>query len=142
MKFLKSLMNFMKNFQSIPNYLPSSFRVILVIYALIVLYRVNENEIEVFESIGVAIFPAFFIGYIATISPEYLNLMKPVSEIEDKRPELGLMAELKSLRENEIRTLFIFVPIYILITYQLNKKIIHNLFNIITLDFSTSHAAR
>ena len=117
-------------FQPASKILPGAFRIILIIYALIVLYRVNGNKIQIFESIGVTIFPAFFMGYIATISPHYLNIFEPIDEIDDERPELGFFKELKTLKDHELGTLFIFIPIYSLITYQLNKKLIKKVYNV------------
>ncbi len=106
---------------------PSPLRLILIIYSLIVLYRVNNRRNEIFEMVGVSFFPAFFIGYVATISPEYLNIFKPIDEIKEKSPELGLMTEIHNLEDHEIKTLFVFIPLYVLITYQLNKKLFHKL---------------
>jgi hypothetical protein len=106
---------------------PSPLRFTLIIYSLLVLYRVNNHRIEIFEMIVVLIFPAFFLGYVATISPEYLNILKPIDQIQDESPKLGLMTEIHNLEDHEIKTLFIFIPIYILFTYQLNKKLFHKI---------------
>ena len=100
----------------------------MIVYSLIVLYRVNGNKIQIFESIGVAIFPAFFIAYIATVSPQYLNILEPIEDINDETPQLGFFEELRALRDHQVGTLLIFTPIYILITYKLNKKLIHKIF--------------
>ena len=63
---------------------PSPLRLTLIIYSLIVLYRVNNKndaiEIDLLEIIIVSLFPAFFLGYIATVSPEYLNIFQLVSD--------------------------------------------------------------
>ena len=77
-------MEFAEKFQPVSKLLPNSFRLSMIVYSLIVLYRVNGNKIQVFESIGVAIFPAFFIAYIATVSPQYLNLLEPIEDINDE----------------------------------------------------------
>ena len=121
-------MEFAEKFQPVSKLIPNSFRLSMIVYSLIVLYRVNGNKIQIFESIGVAIFPAFFIAYIATVSPQYLNLLEPIEDINDETPQLGFFEELRALRDNQVGTLFIFTPIYILITYKLNKKLIHKIF--------------
>ena len=97
----------------IPNFL--SLRFIVTIYALAVLYRINGNEIHLLESIGVIIFPAFFLGYTASVSPEYINIFQPKDTITGKKPELGLINELKNLERDQVRTLLIFSPIYLYI---------------------------
>ena len=125
-----SVFDVISKFQPFSTVFPIILRLILVIYALVVLYRVNGNQIQVFESIGVAIFPAFFIAYIATISPHYLNIFKPIDEIDDT-PELGFLKELKTLKDNQLATFFIFIPIYSLITYQLNKQLIKKVLRIV-----------
>ena len=112
---------------------PSPLRLTLTIYSLIVLYRVNNKnktiEIDLLEIIIVSLFPAFFIGYIAAVSPEYLNILQPESTITGKKIELGFLNEIKNLSKDKKRLLFIFIPIYVLATYQLNKKLIHKLYN-------------
>ena len=111
----------------IPNIL--SLRLLVTIYALAILYRVNDDKIYILESIGVLIFPAFFIGYISVVSPEYINIMQPKSTIKEKRPELGFINELKNLEKDKIRTLLIFLPIYIYLSYKLNKGLIDSIIN-------------
>ena len=112
---------------------PSPLRLTLTIYSLIVLYRVNNKnktiEIDLLEIIIVSLFPAFFIGYIAAVSPEYLNILQPEITITGKKIELGFLNEIKNLSKDKKRLLFIFIPIYVLATYQLNKKLIHKLYN-------------
>jgi len=130
-KSLEKIMEFAEKFQPVSKLLPNSFRLSMIIYALIVLYRVNDNTIQVFESIGVAIFPAFFIAYVATVSPQYLNLLEPIEDINDDTPQLGFFEELRTLKDNQIGTLFIFTPIYLFITYKLNKELIHKIINML-----------
>ena len=113
----------------VPHFL--SFRLILIIYALTVLYRINGHKIQVFESIGVAIFPAFFLGYTATVAPEYINIFQPESTITGPKPDMGLIRELKNLKQNQKRTLMIFIPIYIIFTYKLNENLIDSVINYI-----------
>ena len=112
---------------------PSPLRLTLTIYSLVVLYRVNNKndaiEIDLLEIIIVSLFPAFFLGYIATVSPEYLNIFQPESTITGKKIELGFFNEIKNLSKDKRRLLLIFIPIYVLATYQLNKKLIHKLYN-------------
>ena len=112
---------------------PSPLRLTLTIYSLIVLYRVNNKnktiEIDLLEIIIVTLFTAFFIGYIAAVSNEYLNILQPESTITGKKIELGFLNEIKNLSKDKKRLLFIFIPIYVLATYQLNKKLIHKLYN-------------
>ena len=79
--------------------------------------------------IGVSLFPAFFLRYIATVSPEYLNIFQPESTITGKKIELGFFNEIENLSKDKRRLLLIFIPIYVLATYQLNKKLIHKLYN-------------
>ena len=127
-KSIEKIMEFAVKFQPVSKLLPNSFRLSMIVYSLIVLYRVNGNKIQIFESIGVAIFPAFFIAYIATVSPQYLNILEPIEDINDETPQLGFFDELRALRDHQVGTLLIFTPIYILITYKLNKKLIHKIF--------------
>ena len=131
-KKLEKIIGIAEKFNPVSKLLPSPFRLSLIIYALIVLYRVNGNKVQIFESIGVAIFPAFFIAYIATIGPHYLNLLEPIEDITDDAPELGFFEELRQLKNHQIGTLFIFIPIYLLITYKLNKKLLHKVMNMIS----------
>ena len=42
---------------------------------------------------------------------------------------MGLIHEIKNLKKNQIRTLMIFIPIYIIFTYKLNKNIIDYILN-------------
>lgn len=111
----------------IPNFL--SLRFVVTIYALSVLYRINGNEIHLLESIGVIIFPAFFLGYTASVSPEYINIFQPRDTIKGKKPELGLINELKNLKRDQVRTLLIFSPIYLYLSYKLNKSLIDSVVN-------------
>ena len=112
---------------------PSPLRLTLTIYSLIVLYRVNNKnktiEIDLLEIIIVSLFPAFFIGYIAAVSPEYLNILQPMNTVTGEKIELGFFNEIENLSKDKKRLLFIFIPIYVLATYQLNKKLIHKLYN-------------
>jgi hypothetical protein len=124
----------------VPSFL--SLRLILIIYALAVLYRINGNKIQVFESIGVAIFPAFFLGYTATVSPEYINLFQPESTITGPKPDMGLIHELKNLKQNQKRTLMIFIPIYIIFTYKLNKNLINSVINYILKKTNTKPSGK
>lgn len=87
-----------------------------------------EIKFKYLSPLGVAIFPAFFIAYIATVSPQYLNLLEPLEDIGDETPQLGFFGELQALKDHQIGTLLIFTPIYLLITYKLNKKLIHKIF--------------
>ena len=128
-KSLKKIMELAERFQPASKLLPNTFRLSMIVYSLIVLYRVNDNKIQIFESIGVAIFPAFFIAYIATVSPQYLNLLEPIEDISDETPQLGFFGELRALKDHQIGSLLIFTPIYLLITYKLNKKLIHKIFS-------------
>ena len=112
---------------------PSPLRLTLTIYSLIVLYRVNNKnktlEINLLEIIIVSLFPAFFLGYIAAVSPEYLNILQPMNTVTGEKIELGFFNEIENLSKDKKRLLFIFIPIYVLATYQLNKKLIHKLYN-------------
>ena len=108
---------------------PSPLRLSLIIYSLIVLYRVNNHQIQLFEMIGVSLFPAFFLGYTAAVSPEYLNILQPENTITGEKPELGFIKEIENLEKDKKRLLFIFAPLYLLLSYYLNKKIIHTLFH-------------
>ena len=128
-KSIAKIMEFAERFQPFSKVFPNTFRLSMIVYSLIVLYRVNGNKIHIFESIGVAIFPAFFIAYIATVSPQYLNLLEPLEDINDETPQLGFFEEHQALWDRGMRTLLIFTPIYLLITYKLNKKLIHKIFS-------------
>ena len=123
-KVIEKIIKLAERFQPPSKLLPSSFRLFIVIWSLIVLYRVNGNKIHIFQSIGVAIFPASFIAYIATVSPHYLNLFEPIQDISDEKPQLGFFEEIQTLKHHQVGVLLIFAPIYLLITYQLNKKLI------------------
>jgi len=102
-----------------------------MIYSIIVLYRIN-GHINIFETIGVAIFPAFFIGYTAVVSPEYLNILQPNNTITDNKPEIGFINEITNLSKDKTRALFIFIPIYFILSYHLNKKLFHNVLHKLT----------
>ena len=128
-KSIAKIMEFAGRFQPFSKVFPNTFRLSMIVYSLIVLYRVNGNKIHIFESIGVAIFPAFFIAYIATVSPQYLNLLEPLEDISDETPQLGYFEEHQALWDGGMRTLLIFTPIYLFITYKLNKKLIHKIFS-------------
>ena len=118
---------------------PSPLRLTLTIYSLIVLYRVNNKnktlEINLLEIIIVSLFPAFFLGYIAAVSPEYLNILQPMNTVTGEKIELGFFNEIENLSKDKKRLLFIFIPIYVLATYQLNKQLIHKLYNYIASKF-------
>ena len=128
-KSIEKIMEIAEKFQPVSKLLPNSFRLSMIVYSLIVLYRVNGNKIHIFESVGVVIFPAFFIAYIATVSPQYLNLLEPIEDINDETPRLGFFGEFQALKDHQIGTLLIFTPIYLFITYKLNKKLIHKIFS-------------
>ncbi len=128
-KSIAKIMEFAGRFQPFSKVFPNTFRFSMIVYSLIVLYRVNGNKIHIFESVGVVIFPAFFIAYIATVSPQYLNLLEPIEDINDETPRLGFFGEFQALKDHQIGTLLIFTPIYLFITYKLNKKLIHKIFS-------------
>ena len=114
---------------SVPNFF--TLRLVVTIYALSIFYRIYGKNFHIIELIGVSIFPAFFIGYIASISPEYINIFQPIDTITGEKPELGLITEFKNLKKHQIRTLLIFSPIYIFLSYKLNKGLIDAIVNYI-----------
>ncbi len=115
-------------FRPVSSLVPNVLRIILILFALALVYRVNDNHVKLWDSIGVIIFPTFYIAYIAVIAPRYLNLF--VSHHDgQRRPRDGFFEEVRALSSHKTATLFIFLPLYALLTYQINKHIVHGLIN-------------
>ena len=119
-----SLTESLLSLRPVASFLPSQLRVALVLFGLAVLYRVNGNVVKVWDSFGVMLFPTFYIAYVAVVAPEFLNVVQSNHDPKH-RPRDGFLNELKTLKTEKLRTIFIFAPLYITLTYMLNRQTIH-----------------
>jgi len=95
-------------------------RILVTVYAIYLYNRLYPSKMGIVNLILLCIFPAFFIAGTAAINLNYLN---PFYEgtIDDYDYE-NFMMDLQYLDNINIRLFFIFVPIYLLLTYLLYHR--------------------
>jgi hypothetical protein len=92
-------------------------RMLVTIYAIYLYNRLYPSKMSIGNLILLCIFPAFFIAGTAAINLDYLNPFRE-GTVDDYDYE-NFMEDLQHLDNINLRFFFIFIPIYLLLTYLL-----------------------
>jgi hypothetical protein len=95
-------------------------RLLITIYAIYLYNRLYPEKMSILNFILLCIFPAFFIAGTAAIDINYLNPWydKPVRDYDYE----NFLTDLQNLKNIDSRFFFIFIPMYLSLTYILYHR--------------------
>jgi hypothetical protein len=98
-------------------------RLVITIYAIYLYNRLYPSQMNIINMILLCIFPVFFIAATATIHINYLNPLydEPVEDYDYE----NFMKDLQNLENINVKFFFIFIPIYLFLSYILYNRSIN-----------------
>ena len=98
-------------------------RLLITIYAIYLYNRLYPSQMNIINMILLCIFPVFFIAATAAIHIQYLNPMydEPVEDYDYE----NFMEDLQNLENINVKFFFIFIPIYLFLSYILYNRSIN-----------------
>ena len=105
---------------------PSFHRIFLTTISISVYRNTYYNsDYDLQSLIGALIFPSFYLAYMYIFYPENFNYKNKNPTI----PESGFTKELSILKNSPLRTIYLFLILYLYFTYFLYEKKIKNLYS-------------
>lgn len=108
---------------------PTFHRLFLTTISLSIYYNTYYNhKIVIQPLLGALFFPAFYIAYMYIFYPENFNYKNENPTI----PKTGFSDEFNVLKDSPIKTLYLFIVMYLYFTYFLYEKKFRKLYSKLT----------